>query len=200
MILTILLLYLMYQGMATPACNGIWRLWAPQSERPVLSTIALLSTFTKLYHPDLDIILEDIQIRIFLYYLFGNIIVPTYIVPATYIKFYSYLSNLLGFIGLFWYIAWLFLIYGRSLSIIQCNALIGRSNNDAELSSNTMRLSIQQKFFNVPWNKIFTSIPVYAIIIASICDSSNNPVIEIFVYTYILGNVNFKVRIFLHDN
>lgn len=39
--------------MVAPACNGIWKLWAPQNERPILATIVLLKTFSKYFkgHP-----------------------------------------------------------------------------------------------------------------------------------------------------
>ncbi|XP_067937662.1 vesicular glutamate transporter 1-like [Watersipora subatra] len=131
------------EGVTYPACHGIWRFWAPPLERSRLATIAFCGSYA------------------------GAVIgLPLSSILTQYLGwescFYFY-----GSLGITWGIVWWFMSFERPskhprISYEERTYI----EESLGLADNTVI-----KFAHTPWSKIFTSMPVYAIIVANMCRS-----------------------------
>uniref|UniRef100_A0A3B4AJB2 Major facilitator superfamily (MFS) profile domain-containing protein n=1 Tax=Periophthalmus magnuspinnatus TaxID=409849 RepID=A0A3B4AJB2_9GOBI len=130
------------EGVTYPACHGLWSKWAPPLERSRLATTSFCGSYA------------------------GAVIaMPLAGVLVQYVGWPSvfYVYGVFGFI---WYIMWLLLAYGSPAAHptitdeerLYIEAAIGESTS-------------KQSKFKTPWRRFFTSMPVYAIIVANFCRS-----------------------------
>ncbi|XP_035215847.1 vesicular glutamate transporter 1-like isoform X2 [Stegodyphus dumicola] len=132
-----------FQGVTYPACHGIWRYWAPPMERSRLATIAFCGSYA------------------------GAVLgMPLSGMLTDYISwqacFYIY-----GVFGLIWYIFWMWFTFERPSThpTISQEELIYIENSLGQMATSLPTLK------TTPWKAMFTSMPVYAIIIANFCRS-----------------------------
>ncbi|XP_072291050.1 vesicular glutamate transporter 3 [Eucyclogobius newberryi] len=132
------------EGVTYPACHGLWAKWAPPLERSRLATTSFCGSYA------------------------GAVIaMPLAGVLVQYVGWPS-VFYIYGVFGLMWYIMWLLLAYGSpeahpTISVeerLYIEAAIGESLS----KQNAMK-------FKTPWRRFFTSMPVYAIIVANFCRS-----------------------------
>lgn len=130
------------EGVSYPACHGIWRYWAPPLERSRLATIAFCGSYA------------GAVMGLFLSGLLTEKL-------GSQAPFYFY-----GVIGIFWGILWFTNIYEKpSLHpYITDDEKIYIEGTLAEGSGSDSKIPI-------PWKRIFTSMPVYAIIVANFARS-----------------------------
>ncbi|CAL1595663.1 unnamed protein product [Knipowitschia caucasica] len=133
------------EGVTYPACHGLWAKWAPPLERSRLATTSFCGSYA------------------------GAVIaMPLAGVLVQYVGwpsvFYVY-----GVFGLIWYIMWLLLAYGSPAA----HPTISDEERlyiETAIGESTSKLSATGKF-KTPWRRFFTSMPVYAIIVANFCRS-----------------------------
>jgi len=131
------------EGVTYPCVHGIWRWWAPPLERTKLGTMALAGSYggAVLGMPVSGYLAEWI---------------------GWYAPFYAY-----GLAGVIWYAFWLWLSFekpSKHPSISPREQLyIEKSLGDAKAKAPTI--------FTTPWGRVFTSMPVYAIIVANFARS-----------------------------
>ncbi|XP_074604062.1 uncharacterized protein LOC141857462 [Brevipalpus obovatus] len=131
------------EGVTYPACHGIWRHWAPPVERSRLATLAFCGSYAGavLGLPISGFLTEKISWKA---------------------CFYFY-----GVCGLAWYALWLIMSFEKPAkhpTISQEELMyIEESIGNVSQTQPTLR--------STPWKKIFTSMPVHAIIVANFCRS-----------------------------
>nr|AHB51762.1 vesicular glutamate transporter [Schmidtea mediterranea]AKN21524.1 slc17a-1 [Schmidtea mediterranea] len=130
------------EGVSYPACHGIWRYWAPPLERSRLATIAFCGSYAGAV---LGLFLSGL--------LTDNL--------GWQAPFYFY-----GIIGICWGITWFTNIYEKPAvhPYITDDERIYIEGTLAEGSGSDANIPI-------PWRRIFTSMPVYAIIVANFARS-----------------------------
>ncbi|GFR16013.1 vesicular glutamate transporter 2.2 [Trichonephila clavata] len=130
-------------GVTYPACHGIWRHWAPPMERSRLATLAFCGSYAgAVVGMPLSGFLTDIA--------------------GWQACFYFY-----GVAGVVWYVFWMWLSFekpSRHPTITQAE-LIYIENSIGKVAQSTPTLR------TTPWRAMFTSMPVYAIIVANFCRS-----------------------------
>ncbi|CAF0897843.1 unnamed protein product [Adineta steineri] len=132
------------EGVTYPAAHGIWRWWAPPLERSTLATISFTGSYAGAV---LGIPLSGILTE----YLNWQV------------AFYFY-----GVIGIIWSIGWWYISYERPAihpkiseeERIYIEESIGEASSVANKS-----------WIKPPWRSFFTSMPVWAIIVANFCRS-----------------------------
>ncbi|KAH0539349.1 vesicular glutamate transporter 1 [Cotesia glomerata] len=142
------------EGVTYPACHGIWKYWAPPLERSRLATLAFCGSYAA--------VVIGMPLSALLSSSFG-----------WQASFYFY-----GVCGLIWYCFWLWLsferpskhpcISARELHYIEDS--LGKGLNTQPIPT----------FSSTPWKKFFTSMPVYAIIVANFCRSWNFYLLVLF--------------------
>uniref|UniRef100_T1JUN7 Major facilitator superfamily (MFS) profile domain-containing protein n=2 Tax=Tetranychus urticae TaxID=32264 RepID=T1JUN7_TETUR len=143
MFMIIRILQGLVEGVTYPACHGIWRHWAPPIERSRLATLAFCGSYAGavLGLPISGMLTEWLGWQA---------------------CFYFY-----GVVGCFWYISWLLLSFEKPAkhpTITQAELIyIEESIGNVAQTSPT--------FKTTPWKDIFSSLPVYAIIVANFCRS-----------------------------
>jgi len=131
------------EGVTYPSCHGIWRWWAPPLERSRLATLALAGSYggAVLGMPISGYLVQGI---------------------GWYAPFYVY-----GCAGIIWYMFWLWLSFEKPAkhpSISPREQLyIEKSLGDSKAKAPTI--------MTTPWAKVFTSMPVWAIIVANFARS-----------------------------
>jgi len=131
------------EGVTYPACHGIWRWWAPPLERSRLATLAFCGSYggAVLGMPVSGYLAQGI---------------------GWYAPFYFY-----GCAGIIWYSLWLWLSFekpSKHPSISPREQLyIEKSLGDSKAKAPTI--------MTTPWTKVFTSMPVWAIIVANFARS-----------------------------
>ncbi|XP_041113285.1 vesicular glutamate transporter 3-like [Polyodon spathula] len=133
------------EGVTYPACHGMWSKWAPPLERSRLATISFCGSYA------------------------GAVIaMPLAGVLVQYVGwpsvFYVY-----GAFGLIWYTCWLLFAYG-SPAVHPTIDEEERTYIETSIGESVNLLNVTEKF-STPWRKFFTSMPVYAIIVANFCRS-----------------------------
>lgn len=149
------------EGVTYPACHGIWRFWAPPLERSKLATIAFCGSYA------------------------GAVIgIPVSGLFTDYVSweacFYFY-----GVLGVAWGVVWWFLSSERPATHpritpaerVYIEESLGKADNTIV------------KFQHTPWKSIFTSMPVYAIIVANCCRSWT-------FYLLIINQVKYFTEVF----
>ncbi|XP_015911653.1 vesicular glutamate transporter 1 isoform X2 [Parasteatoda tepidariorum] len=131
------------EGVTYPACHGIWRHWAPPMERSRLATLAFCGSYAGA--------VVGMPLSGFLTELIG-----------WQACFYFY-----GAFGIIWYVFWMWLSFERPSThpTITQAELIYIENSIGKVSSTLPTLR------TTPWKSIFTSMPVYAIVVANFCRS-----------------------------
>nr|BAE29026.1 unnamed protein product [Mus musculus] len=132
------------EGVTYPACHGMWSKWAPPLERSRLATTSFCGSYA------------------------GAVVaMPLAGVLVQYIGWAS-VFYIYGMFGIIWYMFWLLQAYEcpaahptiSNAERTYIETSIGEGANLASLSK-----------FNTPWRRFFTSLPVYAIIVANFCRS-----------------------------
>lgn len=143
MVMLVRILQGLVEGVTYPACHGIWRHWAPPLERSRLATLAFCGSYA------------------------GAVVgMPLSGILTDYVGwqacFYFY-----GVFGAMWYVFWLWLSFekpSRHPTITQAELIyIENSLGQVVQTAPTLKTT--------PWKNIFTSLPVYAIIVANFCRS-----------------------------
>ncbi|TPP57761.1 Vesicular glutamate transporter, partial [Fasciola gigantica] len=171
------------EGTSYPACHGIWRFWAPPMERSRLATIAFCGTFESCSFCDKRSVM-------ICFFELGVALIesrsPTNFLSST------------GIVGLLWFVWWWRVTFERpslhpTISEAERNYIetsLGESPNIVESFldsqppdyfqpvSDSIEYNLLPKYtakikqkIPIPWGKFFTSMPVYAIIVANIARS-----------------------------
>ncbi|XP_073756535.1 vesicular glutamate transporter 3 isoform X2 [Callorhinus ursinus] len=132
------------EGVTYPACHGMWSKWAPPLERSRLATTSFCGSYA------------------------GAVIaMPLAGVLVQYIGWAS-VFYIYGMFGIIWYTFWLLQAY-------ECPAahptISSEERNYIETSIGEGANVVSLSKFNTPWKRFFTSLPVYAIIVANFCRS-----------------------------
>uniref|UniRef100_A0A8C7KY13 Solute carrier family 17 member 8 n=1 Tax=Oncorhynchus kisutch TaxID=8019 RepID=A0A8C7KY13_ONCKI len=133
------------EGVTYPACHGMWAKWAPPLERSRLATTSFCGSYAG------AVIAMPL----------AGVLVQFVGWPSV---FYIY-----GVFGIIWYIFWLLLAYGSPAA--------HPTISDEERIYIETTIGIRSLFsgptqkFKTPWRRFFTSMPVYAIIVANFCRS-----------------------------
>ncbi|XP_031416962.1 vesicular glutamate transporter 1-like [Clupea harengus] len=130
------------EGVSYPACHGIWAKWAPPLERSRLATTAFCGSYAG------AVVAMPL----------AGILVQYAGWPSV---FYVY-----GTFGIMWYIFWIMVSYESPAAH---PTITIEERTYIEEAIGTSGLSIQK--FKTPWKHFFTSMPVYAIIVANFCRS-----------------------------
>lgn len=91
--------------------------------------------------------------------------------------------------GLIWYLFWLWLCFEKPSLHPTISA---KELNYIESSLGAVKQSTAPTIANTPWKAFFTSMPVYAIIVANFCRSWNFYLLVLFQASY-LHSFNFEV-------
>ncbi|XP_063293428.1 vesicular glutamate transporter 2 [Pelobates fuscus] len=133
------------EGVTYPACHGIWSKWAPPLERSRLATTSFCGSYA------------------------GAVVAMPLAGILVQYTGWSSVFYVYGSFGLVWYMFWILVSYespAKHPTItdeerIYIEESIGESAN----------LMGPLEKFKTPWKKFFTSMPVYAIIVANFCRS-----------------------------
>ncbi|NXL90599.1 VGLU3 protein, partial [Alectura lathami] len=132
------------EGVTYPACHGMWSKWAPPLERSRLATTSFCGSYA------------------------GAVVaMPLAGVLVQYIG-WSSVFYIYGMFGIVWYMFWLLHAYESPAAhpTITSEERIYIETSIGEGAS----LASANKF-STPWKRFFTSMPVYAIIVANFCRS-----------------------------
>ncbi|XP_028672133.2 vesicular glutamate transporter 3 [Erpetoichthys calabaricus] len=133
------------EGVTYPACHGMWSKWAPPLERSRLVTTSFCGSYA------------------------GAVIaMPLAGILVQYIGWSSVFYVYGGF-GMIWYIFWLLHAY-KSPAVHPTITEEERTYIETSIGENANLLNATEKF-KTPWKRFFTSMPVYAIIVANFCRS-----------------------------
>ena len=132
------------EGVTYPACHGIWRWWAPPLERSRLATLAFCGSYggAVLGMPISGYLAEGV---------------------GWYAPYYFY-----GCCGIIWYVFWLWLAFEKPATH---PSISPREQYYIEQSIGDGPGPTQPTIFTTPWKKVFTSMPVWAIIVANFARS-----------------------------
>ncbi|XP_041858452.1 solute carrier family 17 member 7a isoform X2 [Melanotaenia boesemani] len=133
------------EGVSYPACHGIWAKWAPPLERSRLATTAFCGSYAG------AVVAMPL----------AGILVQYTGWPSV---FYVY-----GSFGIFWYMFWILVSY-ESPAVHPTITPEERKYIEEAIGESAGFLNPLQKF-KTPWRHFFTSMPVYAIIVANFCRS-----------------------------
>ncbi|OCT87624.1 vesicular glutamate transporter 3 [Xenopus laevis] len=130
------------EGVTYPACHGMWSKWAPPLERSRLVTTSFCGSYA------------------------GAVIaMPLAGVLVQYVG-WSSVFYIYGVFGMCWYVFWL-LHATESPAAHPSITFEERTYIETSIGEGTSTTSK----FKTPWKKFFTSMPVYAIIVANFCRS-----------------------------
>ncbi|XP_003967333.1 vesicular glutamate transporter 3 isoform X1 [Takifugu rubripes] len=133
------------EGVTYPACHGMWAKWAPPLERSRLATTSFCGSYA------------------------GAVIaMPLAGVLVQYIG-WSSVFYVYGVFGIIWYVSWLLLAYGSPAEHPTITEE-ERTYIETAIGEKVHQISATEKF-KTPWGHFFTSMPVYAIIVANFCRS-----------------------------
>ncbi|KAJ9581262.1 hypothetical protein L9F63_023559, partial [Diploptera punctata] len=154
------------EGVTYPACHGIWRFWAPPLERSRLATLAFCGSYAGVV---IGMPLSGL--------LTGGI--------SWQAPFYFY-----GVAGIIWYICWLWLSFEKPSKHPTISA---RELMYIEQSLGQSTQAAMPTMATTPWRAFFTSMPVYAIIVANFCRSWNFYLLVLFQAEYL--HTTFKLQV-----
>jgi len=132
------------EGVTYPSCHGIWRWWAPPLERSRLATLAFCGSYggAVLGMPVSGYLAEGI---------------------GWWAPFYFY-----GCMGIVWYMFWLWLSFEKPA---KHPSISPREQLYIEKSIGDKKGDKAPTIFTTPWVSVFTSMPVWAIIVANFARS-----------------------------
>ncbi|CAH8473098.1 unnamed protein product [Schistosoma bovis] len=143
LVMTIRMLQGLVEGTSYPACHGIWRYWAPPLERSRLATIAFCGSYAGAV---LGLSLSGLLAQ----------------QMGWQSPFYFY-----GVIGIMWFFWWWNVTHERP----SLHPTISEAERTYIETSIGESPTINESKIPIPWRKFFTSLPVYAIIIANFARS-----------------------------
>ncbi|XP_047677995.1 vesicular glutamate transporter 3 isoform X1 [Tachysurus fulvidraco] len=133
------------EGVTYPACHGMWSKWAPPLERSRLATTSFCGSYA------------------------GAVIaMPLAGVLVQYVGWPS-VFYIYGVFGIIWYTFWLLLAY-ESPAVHPTISEEEKTYIETSIGEGVNLMSATEKF-KTPWRQFFTSMPVYAIIVANFCRS-----------------------------
>ncbi|XP_033621776.1 vesicular glutamate transporter 1 isoform X1 [Fukomys damarensis] len=132
-------------GVTYPACHGIWSKWAPPLERSRLATTAFCGSYA------------------------GAVVAMPLAGVLVQYSGWSSVFYVYGSFGIFWYLFWLLVSY-ESPALHPSISEEERKYIEDAIGESAKLMNPLTKF-NTPWRRFFTSMPVYAIIVANFCRS-----------------------------
>ncbi|XP_058059544.1 vesicular glutamate transporter 1 [Anopheles bellator] len=155
------------EGVTYPACHGIWRFWAPPLERSRLATMAFSGSYAGVV---IGMPMSGI--------LTGSI--------SWHAPFYFY-----GVMGLIWYCFWLWLSFEKprqhpTITVKELKYIEKSLGESVQLPMPTIATT--------PWRDFFTSMPVYAIIVANFCRSWNFYLLVLYQSAYLKHSFDFRIE------
>ncbi|KAH0517226.1 Vesicular glutamate transporter 2 [Microtus ochrogaster] len=133
------------EGVTYPACHGIWSKWAPPLERSRLATTSFCGSYA------------------------GAVIAMPLAGILVQYTGWSSVFYVYGSFGMVWYMFWLLVSY-ESPAKHPTIKDEERRYIEESIGESANLLGAMEKF-KTPWRKFFTSMPVYAIIVANFCRS-----------------------------
>ncbi|KAL0968463.1 hypothetical protein UPYG_G00267220 [Umbra pygmaea] len=133
------------EGVTYPACHGMWAKWAPPLERSRLATTSFCGSYA------------------------GAVIAMPLAGVLVQFVGWSSVFYVYGVFGIIWYVFWLLLAYGSPAA----HPTISDEERiyiETTIGEGVKVMSASEKF-KTPWRRFFTSMPVYAIIVANFCRS-----------------------------
>ncbi|XP_047666653.1 vesicular glutamate transporter 1 isoform X1 [Tachysurus fulvidraco] len=133
------------EGVSYPACHGIWAKWAPPLERSRLATTAFCGSYA------------------------GAVIAMPLAGVLVQYSGWTSVFYVYGSFGIMWYLFWILVSYESPAAHPTITSEERKYIEEAIGESATFQNPLTK--FNTPWRKFFTSMPVYAIIVANFCRS-----------------------------
>lgn len=133
------------EGVTYPACHGIWSKWAPPLERSRLATTSFCGSYA------------------------GAVIAMPLAGILVQYTGWSSVFYLYGSFGLVWYVFWVLVSY-ESPAAHPTITDEERTYIEESIGESANLMGALEKY-KTPWRKFFTSMPVYAIIVANFCRS-----------------------------
>uniref|UniRef100_A0AAY4C8W3 Vesicular glutamate transporter 1 n=1 Tax=Denticeps clupeoides TaxID=299321 RepID=A0AAY4C8W3_9TELE len=133
------------EGVSYPACHGIWAKWAPPLERSRLATTAFCGSYA------------------------GAVVAMPLAGILVQYSGWSSVFYVYGSFGIIWYIFWIMVSYESPAAHPTITPEERKYIEDAIGESAGLANPLQK--FKTPWRQFFTSMPVYAIIVANFCRS-----------------------------
>uniref|UniRef100_G1QZ83 Vesicular glutamate transporter 1 n=1 Tax=Nomascus leucogenys TaxID=61853 RepID=G1QZ83_NOMLE len=133
------------EGVTYPACHGIWSKWAPPLERSRLATTAFCGSYA------------------------GAVVAMPLAGVLVQYSGWSSVFYVYGSFGIFWYLFWLLVSY-ESPALHPSISEEERKYIEDAIGESAKLMNPLTKF-STPWRRFFTSMPVYAIIVANFCRS-----------------------------
>ncbi|KAJ8261625.1 hypothetical protein GJAV_G00156440 [Gymnothorax javanicus] len=140
------------EGVTYPACHGMWSKWAPPLERSRLATTSFCGSYAGAV---IAMPLAGILVQ--------------YVGWPSVFYIYDLYVGFGGVFGVIWYVFWLILAY-ESPAVHPTISEEERTYIETTIGEGASKMSDTEKF-NTPWRRFFTSMPVYAIIVANFCRS-----------------------------
>ncbi|XP_066439705.1 vesicular glutamate transporter 2 [Eleutherodactylus coqui] len=133
------------EGVTYPACHGIWSKWAPPLERSRLATTSFCGSYA------------------------GAVIAMPLAGILVQYSGWSSVFYVYGSFGIVWYFFWILVSY-ESPAKHPTITDEERTYIEESIGESANLMGALEKF-KTPWRKFFTSMPVYAIIVANFCRS-----------------------------
>uniref|UniRef100_A0A8C8C663 Vesicular glutamate transporter 1 n=1 Tax=Oncorhynchus tshawytscha TaxID=74940 RepID=A0A8C8C663_ONCTS len=133
------------EGVSYPACHGIWAKWAPPLERSRLATTAFCGSYA------------------------GAVIAMPLAGVLVQYSGWSSVFYVYGSFGIFWYLFWILVSYESPAAHPTITEQERKYIEEAIGMSAANSTPVTK--WNTPWRAFFTSMPVYAIIVANFCRS-----------------------------
>ncbi|KAM3919673.1 vesicular glutamate transporter 2 [Leptodactylus fuscus] len=133
------------EGVTYPACHGIWSKWAPPLERSRLATTSFCGSYA------------------------GAVIAMPLAGILVQYTGWSSVFYVYGSFGIVWYFFWILVSY-ESPAKHPTITDEERTYIEESIGESANLMGALEKF-KTPWRKFFTSMPVYAIIVANFCRS-----------------------------
>ncbi|XP_072278422.1 vesicular glutamate transporter 2 [Pyxicephalus adspersus] len=133
------------EGVTYPACHGIWSKWAPPLERSRLATTSFCGSYA------------------------GAVIAMPLAGILVQYTGWSSVFYVYGSFGIVWYLFWILVSY-ESPATHPTITDEERNYIEESIGESANLMGAIDKF-KTPWRKFFTSMPVYAIIVANFCRS-----------------------------
>ncbi|KAJ1519481.1 hypothetical protein ONE63_004767 [Megalurothrips usitatus] len=154
------------EGFTYPACHGIWRHWAPPLERSRLATLAFCGSYAGIVvgMPLCGWLTSAISWRA---------------------SFYAY-----GILGVIWFCVWMWMAFEKPskhpfISLTELKYIEESLGNTTHVTMPTIATT--------PWSAFFTSMPVYAIIVANFCRSWNFYMLVLFQAAFLHERFNLEI-------
>ncbi|XP_070199239.1 vesicular glutamate transporter 1-like [Littorina saxatilis] len=142
MVISVRVLQGLVEGVTYPACHGIWRHWAPPLERSKLATISFCGSYA------------------------GAVLgMPLSAVCTRYLGWQSGFY-VFGVMGVIWSVIWYFYSWEKPA----CHPFISEAER-IYIEDSIGDTGPPAKAATTPWLAFFTSLPVYAIMVANFCRS-----------------------------